>query len=326
MKAIYPVSGLLLAYLVLVGCGNEVASEDQSTSNAVMTETVASDGGQAGSADSAVAEHGTSKAGELGDAIIANKSVSAIRTFSDCSQCPEMALLPAGAFTMGEVEGRGYPQEKPAHEVTIAKPFAIGVYEVTFSEWDACVADGGCDGYQPSDAGWGRGSQPVINVSWYDAKSYTDWLAQKTGKPYRLPSEAEWEYAARAGTSTAFWWGDEIGQGHANCPKCGSQWDEKQTAPVGSFAPNAFGLYDMAGNASEWVEDCGSDNYNNVPVDGSPNSDCSKGFGLLGVTRGGSYGSYSPQRAERSAARTLTSQEAREFVNSLGFRVALSMD
>lgn len=326
MKVLHPLNGILLATVVLVGCGNDGSGEGHTSPDTVVSEVAVSDDGQANSVDSTLTEQAPSNAGKSGNAIGANKSVSAIDTFSDCSQCPEMALLPSGTFTMGEVAGRGYSQEGPAHDVTIAKPFAIGIYEVTFSQWDACVADGGCDGYQPSDAGWGRGSQPVINVSWYDAKSYTDWLAQKTGKPYRLPSEAEWEYAARAGTSTAFWWGDEIGQGHANCPDCGSQWDQKQTAPVGSFAPNAFGLYDMAGNASEWIEDCGSDNYNNVPVDGSPNSDCNKGFGLLGVTRGGSYGAYSPQRAERSAARTLTSQETRDFVNSLGFRVALSMD
>ena len=115
----------------------------------------------------------------------------------------------------------------------------------------------------------GRGRQPVINVTWDDAQRYVAWLSKMTGKPYRLLSEAEWEYAARAGTQTAYSWGDEIGKGNANCNGCGSQWDNKQTAPVGSFAPNAFGLYDMHGNVWEWVEDCFHDNYNGAPEDGS---------------------------------------------------------
>ena len=156
-------------------------------------------------------------------------------TFRDCPECPEMVVVPGGKF---------------------GRPFAVGVYEVTFGEWDACVTDDGCGGYRPSDEGWGRGRRPVINVSWNDAKAYVKWLSRKTGAEYRLLSEAEWEYAARAGTTTRYWWGDGIGRNRANCEGCGSRWDNRQTAPVGSFAANPFGLYDVHGNASEWVEDC----------------------------------------------------------------------
>jgi formylglycine-generating enzyme required for sulfatase activity len=158
---------------------------------------------------------------------------------------------------------------------------------LTFAEWDACVAHGDCVPHI-SDSGWGRGRRPAINVSWYDAQSYVAWLSRITGKEYRLLSEAEYEYAARAGTQTAYPWGDKIGKNNANCVECGSQWDGKQTAPVGSFAANGFGLYDMVGNVIEWVEDCYQDSYNGAPVDGAAwtGGDC-RGR----VVRGGSYGS-----------------------------------
>jgi len=155
-----------------------------------------------------------------------------------------------------ETDTNGYSDERPPHQVTFAKPFAVGKYAITFAEWDACVAAGGCGGYRLEDRGWGRANRPVIDVSWEDAKSYAAWLSTKTGKPYRLLSEAEWEYAARAGSTTRYFWGDEIGRNRANCNGCGSQWDNQQTAPTGSFAPNAFGLYDMHGNVWQWVEDC----------------------------------------------------------------------
>jgi formylglycine-generating enzyme required for sulfatase activity len=138
--------------------------------------------------------------------------------FKECENCPEMVVVPSGSFTMGSPaseEGRGN-EEGPQHSVTLAKPFAVGRFAVTFDEWDACVADGGCNGHRPDDKGWGRGRQPVINVSWADAKAYVAWLSRKTGKPYRLLSEAEREYVTRAGTTTPFWWGiidlDEPGQ------------------------------------------------------------------------------------------------------------------
>ena len=138
----------------------------------------------------------------------------------------------------------------------LGPPFAVGVYEVTFGEWDACVAGGGCGGYRPNDEGWGRGRRPVMNVSWDDAQAYVRWLSGRTGKAYRLPSDAEWEYVARAGTRMRYWWGDDVGHNRANCSGCRSRWDRRQTAPVGSFSANPFGLQDVHGNVSEWVEDC----------------------------------------------------------------------
>ena len=155
--------------------------------------------------------------------------------FRDCPGCPEMVVVPGGQF---------------------GRPFAVGVYEVTFGEWDACVSGGGCGGYRPDDEGWGRGRRPVMNVNWEDAKAYVRWLSEKTGEDYRLLSEAEWEYVARAGTTTAYWWGNDVGRNRANCDGCGSRWDVRQTAPVGSFSANPFGLHDVHGNVWEWVEDC----------------------------------------------------------------------
>ncbi len=180
----------------------------------------------------------------------AEGSLLAKQEFKECSQCPVMVVVSAGEFMMGE--------KSDQHKVTIAKPFAVSKFEMTFDDWDACVVFAGCG--QVSDSGWGRGNRPVINVTWDDAKKYVAWLSKLTGKSYRLLTEAEWEYAARAGSTTAFSWGDDIGMGNANCDGCGSQWDRKQTAPVGSFAANAFGLHDMHGNVWEWVEDCWNDN------------------------------------------------------------------
>ncbi len=208
---------------------------------------------------------------------------------------------------------------QPQHPVTITAPFAVGRTEVTFAEWLACVADGGCRGYRPPHEGWGGGSRPVINVNWNDANAYVDWLAHKTGKPYRLPTEAEWEYATRAGTTTRYWWGDEIGHDRANCKTCGSQWDEQQTAPTDSFAANAFGLFDVAGNVWEWVEDCWQDDYTRTSPEGVPPSTrrgCSKR-----TLRGGSWDN-SPEQL-RSAARIWGRPDGRD--NSIGFRVALSL-
>ena len=150
---------------------------------------------------------------------------------------------------------------------SIAKPFAVSKFEVTFDDWDACVAYGHCP--RVPDAGWGRGQLPAINVSWDDAQLYVAWLSKMTGKPYRLLSEAEWEYAARAGTQTQYSWGDDIGLNTANCTGCISMRGGTETTPVGSFPPNRFGLYDMHGNVWEWVEDCVHANYEGAPDDGS---------------------------------------------------------
>ena len=170
------------------------------------------------------------------------------KAFRDCPRCPEMVMIPQGTLVARQAGSQ--------KTQIFSEAFAVGKYEVTFNEWDACVADGGCNEYRPDDHDWGRGQQPVINVSWKEANKYVQWLTQKTGHSYRLLTAAEWVYAARAGTATAYPWGNGIGVAHANCDGCGSQWDGRQAAPVGSFQPNAFGLYDMNGNVSEMVEDC----------------------------------------------------------------------
>ncbi len=167
--------------------------------------------------------------------------------------------------------------ERPQVDVEIAYPFALGKYEVTFDEWDHCVDEGGC-GYRPTDRGFGRGSRPVIHVSRLDAEEYLAWLTEATGQTYRLPSNAEWEYAARAGTATARWWGDELGTGRAVCDGCGSRWDDRSTAPVGSFPPNPWGLHDMLSNVSEVVADCWHESYRGHPTDGSPRLEAPKGW------------------------------------------------
>ena len=209
------------------------------------------------------------------------------RKFRDCTKCPEMVVVPSGSFTMGSPSGeRGSDDEGPRHAVRIDYRFAVGVYEVTFAEWDACADAGGCDRYVPDDEGWGRGNRPVINVSWENAQSYVRWLSAKTGHNYGLLSESEWEYVARAGTTTAYSWGDNIGRNRANCRGCGSRWDIVKTAPVGSFSANGWGVYDMHGNVWEWVEDCYNDSYVGAPSDGSAwkFGNCS-----VRVKRGGSW-------------------------------------
>jgi formylglycine-generating enzyme required for sulfatase activity len=198
-------------------------------------------------------------------------------SFKDCPDCPEMVIVPAGNFTMGSPAsepGRAN-DEGPQHPVTIPKPFAAGRFAVTFAEWDACVTAGGSEGYKPRDEGFGRGDGPAINVSWYDAKAYVSWLSKKTGQSYRLLFEAEREYAARAGTSTPFWWGSSItpGQGNynANYTYGGEPKGEyrQRTVPVDSFNPNPWGFYQVHGNVYEWVEDCWHDTYNGAPAGSS---------------------------------------------------------
>jgi len=170
-------------------------------------------------------------------------------SFRDCSVCPEMVVVPSGKFIMGSKKGDA--DEQPVLEVTIPKELAIGKYEVTFDEWEACVEGGGCNAYRPKDNGWGQGQQPVINVSWEDSKSYVMWISGRTGKAYRLLTEAEWEYIARAGSESMYPWGPVIDPSKANYGNF-----KARTIPVGRYNPNAFGLYDVIGNASEWTEDC----------------------------------------------------------------------
>ena len=199
---------------------------------------------------------------------------------------PEMVVIPAGSFRMGDLEGGGDKNELPVRIVRIEKSFAIGRYEVTFEEYDQFAVDTGRQ--LPPDQGWGRERRPVITVSWRDAVEYAKWLSEQTGKRYRLPTEAEWEYAARGGKETVYWWGNDFVEGMANCNSCGGQWD-KRTVPAGSFKPNPFGLYDTAGNVLEWVEDCWHDNYNGAPVEGSAWKEAGSGNCNQRVVRGGSW-------------------------------------
>ena len=166
---------------------------------------------------------------------------------------PEMVMIAPGSFRMGCVSGQDCGDDEVVREVRISQSFMMSKYEVTFEQWDACVDAGGCNGYRPNDQGWGRRNRPVIEVGLEHAQSYVSWLTSETGREYRLPSEAEWEYAARAGSTTKFSWGNDIGFNRANCRGCGSQWDASSSAPAGSFAPNAWGLFDMHGNVWEWV-------------------------------------------------------------------------
>nr|WP_234815022.1 formylglycine-generating enzyme family protein [Noviherbaspirillum denitrificans] len=182
----------------------------------------------------------------------------------DCPTCPVLISLPAGSFTMGA--NSGDPSEKPAHRATISTPFAIGKYEVTVEQWNACAEGGGC----PRLGGNYAGNTPVRDVSWDDAQQYVKWLSSTTGKSYRLPSEAEWEYAARGGTSSRFWWGEQMRPGNANCKDCGDPYSADGPAKVGSFAPNAYGLHDVNGSVWEWVADCWHNSYKGAPGDGKP--------------------------------------------------------
>ncbi|MBB4614817.1 formylglycine-generating enzyme family protein [Novosphingobium taihuense] len=193
--------------------------------------------------------------------------------FTDCRDCPEMVVIAPGTFVMGssaqERKALGVlamfdRMEEPRHRVTIGYRFAVARYSVTFDEWDACVADGGCNGYRPDDAGWGRGRRPVINVNFADAQGYVAWLSKRTGQRYRLLSEAEWEYAGRGGTETWYPFGNFIDATKANY---GNHHD--RTTPVGSYPPNGFGLHDMTANVAQWVQDCHHDDYVGAPTDGS---------------------------------------------------------
>ena len=238
--------------------------------------------------------------------------------FRDCAQCPELVVVPPGTFRMGDLTGGGDVDEAPVRTVTFAQPFAVARYETTFAQWDACVAAGECrSGVR--DIGFGRGDRPVILVSWKDAKAYTAWLSRVSGKQFRLPTEAEWEYVARAGSETRYPWGDAIGRGNANCDECGSSWDDERTAPAGSFPANAFGVHDTIGNVYEWVEDCGRADYAGAPADGSvwePEGACA-----WRVMRGGSW--LSLPRASRPANRVRV-PDAFQDIN-VGFRVARSL-
>ncbi|MEI7711770.1 MAG: formylglycine-generating enzyme family protein [Rhodospirillales bacterium] len=269
------------------------------------------------------------------------------QVFRDCQTCPEMVVVPPGTFQMGstvaETTREHVPNEyafteKPVHTVSIPKAVAVGKFAVTRAEFSAFSRDTGHDPsgcwYWDATAkeaaldekrGWKDPgflqtglTQPVVCVSWDDAQRYAKWLSGKTGQTYRLPTEAEWEYAARAGTATAHYWGDAIGLGNTNCGYCGSQWDGVRTAPSGSFRPNAFGLYDMLGNAWQWTMDCWAENYYSVPNNGSKNTigDCK-----YRVLRGGSWSTI-PSYV-RAANRYWDAFDNR--LNNAGFRVARTL-
>jgi formylglycine-generating enzyme required for sulfatase activity len=238
----------------------------------------------------------------------------------DGSEGPEMVWIAGGRFKMGDVQGGGDSDEQPVHDVSVGR-FAMGRYEVTFAEYDKFAEATGRN--KPSDQGWGRGNRPVIYVSWYDATAYAEWLSEQTGQKYRLPTEAEWEYAARAGTTTKYWWGNEIGKNRAACDGCGAEWgwDAKHmTAPVGSFAPNAFGLYDTVGNVWEWTCSEYENRYKGqekicknkatIKTDGENQSHF--------VLRGGSW--FNDARRTRAAGRLRWLPAGRDWVG--GFRLA----
>lgn len=234
--------------------------------------------------------------------------VAVSKTFRDCDDCPEMMRLEGGVFTMGSSSSEAGHRawEGPQREVTIA-PLAVGLKEVTFAEWDACVAAGGCGNYTPTDKGWGRGARPVMMVSWNDAQAYLKWLSGKAGKTYRLPTEAEWEFAARGGTTTTYWWGAKYVSG--NVP-------HGKTDAAGSHEANGFGLFDVSGNVAEWVQDCYVNTFADAPKDGSAvsTSNCQR------VIRGGSWKGTSSDL--RIANRSRLAASTRD--TSIGFRVAVT--
>jgi formylglycine-generating enzyme required for sulfatase activity len=231
------------------------------------------------------------------------------RVFKDCDRCPEMVTVPAGSFFFGTQPDPSQPAAEAANlkRITYAQPFAVGRYAVTFDEWDACVADGGCNGYRPDDDGWGRGRHPVINISVADAGAYTIWLSRKTGQKYRLPTPEEREYFTRAGTTTAYWWGDNITPQQANYNGDYPNYDtrapedvyRRKTLPVDSFSPNPWGLYQVHGNVWEWVDRC------EMPTRGPPYCE----------VRGGSWASKPFELASFSY------REMDDTVRGIGFRV-----
>jgi formylglycine-generating enzyme required for sulfatase activity len=239
--------------------------------------------------------------------------------FRECNLCPDMVVVPAGSFLMGspETEPGREPSEGPQHRVTIARPFAVAKFAVTSAEWQACVRERGCR--DDADDGWGARAA-VTGPSWNDAQSYATWLSKRTGKTYRLLSEAEYEYAARGGTETAYAWGEAAGTGHADCAGCGSRSGNNRPAPVGAFAPNGFGLHDMTGNEQSFVEDCWHDTYDGAPSDGAAwtrGGDCG-----TRVVRGGSWASNPVEL--RSASRSISGTSDRYPI--IGFRVARTLE
>jgi formylglycine-generating enzyme required for sulfatase activity len=250
------------------------------------------------------------------------------QVFRDCAQCPVMVVIPAGSGLIGSpVSESGHESsEEPRRSIRFTRPFAVSRDSITFAEWDSCVAEGGCENFIPGDMGWGRGPQPLVLVSWNDAKSYVAWLSKKTNETYRLLSESEWEFSARACRSATcndwtFWFGDVINPDLANYDwrysYAGGRKAQapRKPQPTNTFSPNTFGLFNMAGNVAQWVEDCWNSNLRDLPGDGSArmSGDCS-----AHVIRGGSWND-DPVNL-RSAARKYDIVSARE--PNIGFRVA----
>ncbi len=227
-------------------------------------------------------------------------------------KAPEVTKIQPSTFEMGDLQNIGDDNEKPVHTVTVPTGFYISSYEVTFSQYDLFANS--TNRPLPSDNGWGRGNRPVINVSWFDAKAYTNWLTEQTGENYRLPTEIEWEFSIRANSSSSFWYGDSVNSGYSVCDGCGSQWDGKSTAPVGSLLSNPLGLFDMHGNVAEWVEDCYHDNYVNAPTS---NTIWSSGNCDSRVLRGGSW--FDIPRVGRSSTRYRAEPNLK--ASNWGFRV-----
>ena len=209
---------------------------------------------------------------------------------------PEMVILPAARFQRGDLAGDGDGDERPAGWIELSRPFAIGRFEISFDDYDRYARDAAVE--LPDDSEWGRGRRPAVNVAWREAVAYAEWLSRKSGHHYRLPSEAEWEYAARGGSTTRYWWGERIDRGRANCAGCASLWDGERSAPTGSFPANPFGLHDTAGNVWEWTADCYEKDYRGAPSDGSAliGTNCGKR-----VIRGGGW-SFPPKES-RAASR-----------------------
>ena len=230
----------------------------------------------------------------------------------DSSLGPALVVIPAGTFMMGSPEGEsGRRKNETLHEVTIRKPFAVGKYEVTFAEYNRFAEE--TEREKPYDQDWGGGQRPVINVSAHDATAYAAWLSEQTGQSYRLLTEAEWEYVARAGTKTAYWWGDSVGDDNAVCKECGSKSSAKTTLPVGSLQANPFGVYDILGNVWEWTCSHFARSYNGAELQCAAVSDEE-----LRAIRGGAY--LNPAAAVRSAARdSFSPADSNELV---GFRLA----
>lgn len=252
------------------------------------------------------------KAGDGVQTEVVNKG----HVFRDSKLAPELVVVPAGEFIMGSGEENAHPSELPEHRVVIPRALAVGRYPVTFEEWDAAFEAGGVS-EKPSDKRWGRGRRPVINVSWNDAQAYVKWLSEETGYHYRLLTEAEWEYCCRAGTTTAYSTGSFLARRAAHCSF--DHWGcAGKTVEVGTFEPNAFGLYDMHGNVAEWVEDTWSDTYSDTPRDGSA---------YIGdrqspkVVRGGSW--QDVPRSVRSSSRNRLKPTTRN--DHTGFRVVRTL-